>query len=1017
MLIDDYIKYTHKYKEIYGKSVVLMQVGSFYELYGLNNDEGADVDEICGILEIKCTKKNSTIPEISRKNPKMAGIPLYVLDKYVDILYENGYTIILVEQVTPPPEPKREVTRILSPGTTSNETTYENNYLMSLYFSIGSYMSNKFIIGFISYIDVNTNKSYIYETTQNDTKINLEEIYSTILNNKPSELVVFTDLNTKSNDEIMNTLDRFVKQIPVNCVHNKLNASINDNFFKLNYQTAILQKVFKNTGLYDVIDYLNLEYYPFSVINYTYLLQFIYEHNEKMLEGLNKPMLLENTKKLALVNNVVSNLNIIKTVNGNSKNSSVLNLLNNCKTSIGKRYFKDCLLNPIINYSELKKRYEYCDYFMNNKLYERCNIFLKNIADIERMFKKIITKNIQPYDFIHVNTSLEAIIEMYEELCNNKCDFEDLKWSTDLQKKLINFSEYFKNKFNFEVVEKVNLNQVSKNIFKTGVYTELDDMQNKLNILENIFENVCLSLNEWNENNTEFKLEVSKNKDKVSRKIVVTKNRFDNILKDSSRSSKIENYLKDKCNLTWKDIKSEPVTSSNKTSLKIVFKDMDINQIKLLDLQAKFRDKIIEIYNNELGYIYTTYGDIFENIIQFISNVDFYCNNARNAIEKCYCKPIVVNEENSFISAKKMRHPLIEAIQTDVPYIDNDIEIGTEKQKGILLYGINSVGKSSLMKSVGINLILAQAGMYVACENFTFSPYDHIFSRIPTGDNLFKSQSTFVTEINDLRTILKRSTNRSLVIGDELASGTEHISAISIVASGILNLSNKNASFIFATHLHELCELECIKKINNLKVFHLSVRFDKENDCLIFDRILKEGNGNTLYGLEIAKSLDLPPDFLFQANEIRQQYTNMNEYIVKPKISKYNDLVFMDNCSVCNKNCEEVHHIEEQQFADDNGIIKENFIHKNRKSNLVTICGECHDNVHNKNIEISGYIQTDKGKKLNIEHKTSDVDYETIKIRCIHLRNTGKSYTKILEIIKDEFTSDITLYKIKQLLK
>ena len=1017
MLIDDYIHYTDKYNKIYDKSVVLMQVGSFYELYGLNNNEGADVDEICRILEIKCTKKNSSVNEISKKNPKMAGIPLYVLDKYVDILYENGYTIILVEQVTPPPEPKREVTKILSPGTSSNETTYENNYLMSLYFSTGSYKNNKFIIGFISYIDVNTNNSYIYETTQNDTKLNLEEIYSTIANNKPSEIVIFTDQNSKKNEDFINTLDKFVKQIPVNCVHNKLNALINDNFFKLNYQTAVLQKVFKNTGLYDVIDYLKLEYHPFSVVNYTYLLQFIYEHNEKMLIGLNKPVFLENTKKLTLVNNVVSNLNIIKTINGNSKTSSVLNLLNNCKTSMGKRYFKDCLLNPIIDTDDISKRYKHCEYFMDNKLYERCNMFLNKIVDIERMFKKIIMKSIQPYDFVNINTSVESIIGLYEELINNNCNFEDLKWSSDLQKKLVNLYDYLKNKFNFEVIEKISLTQISKNIFNIGVYPEIDDIQKQINILENIFENVCLSLNEWNENNTEFKLEVSKNKDKVSRKIVVTKNRFDNIFKDNVRYLKIEKYLTDKCNLSWKDIKSEPVTANNKTSLKIVFKDMDISQIKLLDLQNKFRERIIEFYNIELEYIYETFGDIFDSAIKFISNIDFYCNNARNAIEKCYCKPVITNDENSFISAKKMRHPLIEAIQTDIPYIANDIEIGVETQRGILLYGINSVGKSSLMKSVGINLILAQAGMYVSCESFTFSPYDHIFTRVPSGDNLFKSQSTFVTEINDLRTILKRSTNRSLVIGDELASGTEHISAISIVASGILNLSKKNTSFIFATHLHELCDLDCIKKLDNLKIFHLSVQFDKENDCLLFDRILKEGNGNTLYGLEIARSLDLPPEFLLQANEIRQQYTEMNEYIVKPKISKYNDFVFMDTCSVCNKNCEEVHHIEEQQFADENGILKTSFIHKNRKSNLITVCKECHDNVHNKNIEISGYIQTDKGKKLNIEHKPCDIDYESIKKRCIELRNTGKSYVKVLEIIKSEFKLEITLYKIKQLLK
>jgi predicted small metal-binding protein len=215
------------------------------------------------------------------------------------------------------------------------------------------------------------------------------------------------------------------------------------------------------------------------------------------------------------------------------------------------------------------------------------------------MFKKIIMKSIQPYDFLNINTSLESIIDIYEELSDNNCNFEHLKWSNDLQEKLVKLYDYLKNKFNFEVIEKNNLNQISKNIFKIGVYPELDDIQNKLNILENIFENVCLSLNEWNENNTEFKLEVSKTKDKVSRKIVVTKNRFDNILKDNIRSLKIEKYLKEKCNLNWKDIKSEPVTANNKTSLKIIFKDMDINQIKLLELQEKLKYSMSEVVPDE----------------------------------------------------------------------------------------------------------------------------------------------------------------------------------------------------------------------------------------------------------------------------------------------------------------------------------------------------------------------------------------------------------------------------------
>ena len=359
---------------------------------------------------------------------------------------------------------------------------------------------------------------------------------------------------------------------------------------------------------------------------------------------------------------------------------------------------------------------------------------------------------------------------------------------------------------------------------------------------------------------------------------------------------------------------------------------------------------------------------------------------------------------------------IIEIIQNEVPYIANDIEIGTENNNGILLYGVNAVGKSSLMKSIGINLLMAQCGMYVSSKSFIFSPYNHIFSRMPSGDNLHEGKSTYVCELSELRTILKKSTNKSLVIGDELCSGTEVISALSIIASGIKTLSEKGCSFIFASHLHELCDLECIKNIKNINIYHLSVDFDKENNCLVYDRKLKNGNGNTLYGLEIAKSLDLPLDFLHFANQIRQDYTKMNKNFVEPKISKYNNNLFMDKCSLCDEKCEEVHHIIEQKNANEDNIIESEQIHKNRKSNLMLICEKCHDKIHNKEIKIDGYKDTTDGKKLF--YKKENINTNEIENRAKMLRNEGKTYTKILEIINKEYEKEkITLYKIKKWLK
>ena len=1011
MLIDDYIEYCNKYRELYQLYVVLMQVGSFYELYGTNNEgEGVDVDKICELLEIQSTRKNKSITEISRKNPRMGGIPMFVLDKYLDILVANGYTVILIEQVTPPPEPKREVTRIISPATREIDNSNDNNYLMCVYFSVGKDSYNKFIIASVSFIDVNTNKSYIFETTERDTQLNLEDTMRMMMINKPSEIVIFTDTELKKDETLVDTLHDYIRRFPVVCTHDKTDTLIPDTFFKLSYQKTVLQKVFKNTGMLSVIEYLDLENHPLSIVCYTYLLQFIYEHNEKILEGIIKPIFIFNDKYLTLVNNVLENLNI--TSNMPSKTSCILNLLNNCKTAMGKRYFKNAILNPLTDQYDILSRYDMCEYFIKDDFYDKCRKILSQVGDVERLFKRILTNTIQPPQFLFIHKSLKAVHSLSVELIKNNSHIE-----LYIQDKLHTFISYIEKQFNFDEMEKVNLNQINKNIFNYGIYERLDKMQNHILNLENIFENVCLALNEGNPMNIEFKLEISKGKDKSSRYISVTKNRYENMINDKKRSGIIDAILAVKCNLTLKDITTKPFSSSNTANLKIIFKDMDKNQTQLIELQNEFKEMIVQYYTNELIHIQTEFSDIFTDISDFVSKVDFFCCNAKNAVEKCYVRPDIRSSDGlSYIKATGLRHALIEEIQTNVPYIANDIEIGTNDKKGMLLYGLNSAGKSSLMKSVGINLILAQAGLYVASKTFEFLPYTHVFSRIPSGDNILKGQSTFVSEINELRTILKRSNQRSLVIGDELCCGTEQLSAISLVSSGINYLSQIGASFIFATHIHELCSLNCIKNLKNVYVKHLSVHFDKDKNCLVFDRILKDGNGDTMYGLEIAKSLDLPPEFVLFAEDVRKEYMGIQKTIVKPKMSVYNSLVFMDICNICGMETEEIHHITEQQYANSKGVFEDKQFHKNIEHNLINVCTNCHDKIHANEIKVEGYIQTTNGVQLEVEKIDNNVDVD-IDYLVKSLKNKGMSLSKILETVNTTNTDNITMYKIKKILK
>jgi DNA mismatch repair protein MutS len=195
---------------------------------------------------------------------------------------------------------------------------------------------------------------------------------------------------------------------------------------------------------------------------------------------------------------------------------------------------------------------------------------------------------------------------------------------------------------------------------------------------------------------------------------------------------------------------------------------------------------------------------------------------------------------------------------------------------------------------------MAQAGMYVPAESVIYYPYNSIFTRITNNDDIYKGQSTFVVEMLEMRTILNLCNKNCLVIGDELCSGTESISAISLVASGIIQLSQRNCSFIFATHLHELSNINEIKELSNVKINHLNVIYDEKTNKIIYDRKLKEGPGNTLYGLEVCKSLDLNEEFLRKANCIRQQLLNIPTNIVENRTSIYNTKVIVNECGVCN---------------------------------------------------------------------------------------------------------------------
>jgi DNA mismatch repair protein MutS len=243
---------------------------------------------------------------------------------------------------------------------------------------------------------------------------------------------------------------------------------------------------------------------------------------------------------------------------------------------------------------------------------------------------------------------------------------------------------------------------------------------------------------------------------------------------------------------------------------------------------------------------------------------------------------------------------------------------------------------------------MAQSGMYVPCSQFQYKPYTAIYSRILGNDNIFKGLSTFAVEMSELRIILKMADNNSLILGDELCSGTETESALSIFVAGLMELHSKHSSFLFATHFHEIIHYDEVKSLDRLSLNHMSVLYDRERDCLVYDRKLKDGPGTKTYGLEVCKSLYLTDDFLDKAYAIRNKYYPETQGELTKKTTKYNANKIRGICEICKVEMgEEIHHLQEQHEADANGFI--GHIHKNNMANLVSICKNCHDKIHHDN--------------------------------------------------------------------
>lgn len=888
---------------------------------------------------------------------------------------------------------------------------------------ISSYMPNEIICLFDSSLYYTRNGVKKYMTKSKTTEwLNYLEYDGTLIRyidmKKETSMDGLQDtvLETNNNTKILAHTERNIQTNLQKRANNADKECYQVELLKLYFGNNVdIPAFYKRHNFYDNICSLHA---------YCFLLDYISKHNTKLVNNIVEPYMFKNDSNVIIANHSYKQLNYLSSKQAtemfyrgtktelSNKLTSVVDFMCSCKTNMGKREIRNRLVRPTTNIEYLNQQYDMIEYFRENSICKELYHVFADFCDIDK-HSTILSMGASKYDYKKLNT-LISTIELFQPFFTGfithlqnttEKDSNISKVFGNLSKmELNNFITYMRNKFDFNVDNSTFLSTLTKNDYKqdpifestiqdymsknifsndeeiNDIYNELTDKLCGLNaIREFICKMISLQENARNQSYTKMNGYCKFHKtDKDSISLRITNSRkikLEKEMKELKKNSKMQQEIiyqnildttpdtQNTNNKTKKIcININNMNYTKATSSVVSIESDEINEIiyEIKDIEQRYFDLIRDKYNNEIQYINNNFQPLLREITSFIVEYDITMTKANISKQYNYCKPNIVcnDKKTSYVDAKQIRHILIEQFLSNEIYVPNDIYL--DNVNSTILFGTNAVGKSSLIKSIGINIILAQCGFYVPCSDFTYYPYQSLFTRILGNDDIFKGLSTFAVEMTEFNSILRHSNKNSLVLGDELCSGTEMSSAMSIFLAGIQALIHKECSFIFATHFHEILETSTFRNLENkLNIKHLSVEYDVEGMCLVYDRILKDGPGEQNYGIKVCRSLQLPDDFITQAMSIRDElnqnlkmkYHGNTKTICESGTSTYNKSKVKVKCEVCgNQNVDDVHHMQYQEDADSEGFI--GHFHKNQKANLMTLCKKCHQEIHKKKRKI-----------------------------------------------------------------
>lgn len=807
-MLKHYVDVKNDFKD----AILLYRVGDFYEAF---------FDD--AIITSKALSLTLTGKECGHeKKAPMCGVPHHVIDNYAFKLVKQGYKVALCDQVEDPKEAKglvkRAITRVITPGTITDMESLDNrknNYLLSIF-------QNDYGLS-ISYCDISTGKLVSFEIKGLSSSIG-KKAMDQIEKINPSEILINSDFNDQN-------LRRYFldEEIFVNYIQNPKDYMNRASLIRDHLGDDNLKKI---------------ETMRLSILSLANLLDYIYKYHKDNLVHINNIDILEINDYMELEASTRKNLELSKNLNNNTKENSLLSIIDKADTVMGSRMISEYLERPLIDKRKIERRLDIVEVLFNDRiLASNISNLLSDVYDLERLIAKISYKRANGRDFISLKNSIANIPKLKDILRS----YSDTNIS-NIGENIPDVSDIF------DLIDKAIVEDPPIAISEGGIIKDLyNDELDKLKESSSSAQSALIEYENKEREKTgikNYKIVFNKNN---GYSIEITKSNLDKVPDSYVRKQTLKNQER------YTTEKLEEISS-------LILGGKD----KINDLEYKiFQDIREKVLRNTIK---------LQALAKILATVDTLNTFAKISLENSYVRPVI--REDNIIKIKDGRHPVIERNLKENEFIPNDTDIGEENNLIQIITGPNMAGKSTYMRQMAIIIILAQMGCFVPASLAEISICDQVFTRIGASDNISKGESTFMLEMNEVSSILKNSTEQSFVILDEVGRGTSSDDGLSIAMAIVEYLSKrKKVKTVFATHFHELTILE--NELDNVK--NLKIEILEENNNLVFLRKISEGKSDRSYGIEVAKLSGLPDEIIDNAKIIMDKLSTDDFYDLDKK--------------------------------------------------------------------------------------------------------------------------------------